>query len=173
MDSGGFTKSSPLLIYSPGTLHKKEAAKVTLSTGEEKGDVNITVNLTGLHSVNGTIASAVDHHALNAGSVTLTDTTDKDLKRTATVDATGAFTVSYVPSGTYTLEVSGGGDTEPAKKKASGVFVAFAQVHTLKSYESASQQLIVDATDVTGVHVELKESKTVKKDFDINDLTKE
>ena len=51
--------------------------------------------------------------------------------------------------------------------------MSFASTHTLKSYDNASQQLIVDATDVTGVHVELKESKTVKKDFDMNDLTKE
>jgi hypothetical protein len=173
MDTAALTKSSALLIYFPGTLHKKEATKVTLGAGEEKGDVNITVNLTGMHSVSGTIASAVDHHALNAGSVELTDTTDKDFKRTASVDSTGAFTVTYVPPGTYTLEVSGGADTEPVKKKATGNFVSFASTHTLKSYDNASQQLIVDATDVTGVHVELKESKTVKKDFDMNDLTKE
>jgi hypothetical protein len=173
MDTVSLTQSSALSIYFPGTLHKKEATKLTLGAGEEKGDVNITVNLTGMHSVSGTIASAVDHHALNAGSVELTDTTDKDFKRTASVDSTGAFTVSYVPPGTYTLEVSGGADTEPAKKKASAAFVSFSSAHTLKSYDSANQQLIVDATDVTGVHMELKESKTVKKDFDLNDLTKE
>jgi hypothetical protein len=173
MDASGMFQSSPILVYSPGTLHKKEATKVTLGAGEEKGDVNITVNLTGMHSVSGSIGSAVDHHALNAGKVALTDTTDKDFKRTASVDSTGAFTVSYVPPGTYTLEVSGGADTEPAKKKATAAFVSFASAHTLKSYDSASQQLIVDATDVTDVHVELKESKTVKQDFDLNDLTKE
>jgi len=171
VETGALFQASPILVYSPGTLHKKEATKLTLGAGEEKGDVNITVNLTGMHSVSGTVASAVDHHALNAGTVTLTDTTDTDFKRTAAVDSTGAFTVTYVPPGTYTLEVSGGADTEPVKKKATGAFVGFASVHTLKSYDSASQQLIVDATDVTDVHVELKESKTVKKDFDMNSLT--
>jgi hypothetical protein len=172
MDSKSLMRTSPLQIFAPSTMHKKEATKLTLGASEEKGDVNITVNLMGLHSVTGRIASAVDHHALNEGSVELTDTSDKDFSRKAEVDATGAFTVSYVPAGTYTLEVSGGADTEPVKRKP-GTMMNFASTHTLKSYDTASQPLIVDATDVTGVNLELKESKTVKKDFDLNDLTKE
>jgi hypothetical protein len=172
MDLKGITKSSPLTIYAPGTLHKKEATKITLRAGEERGDVNITVNLTGMHTVSGRLASAVDHHALNEGSVELTDAADKDFKRTAQVDATGAFTVSYVPSGTYTLAVSDGADTEPVKKKPGGGFMNFATTHTLKSYEDASQPLIVSTSDVAGVTIELKESKTVKKDIDMNELFK-
>jgi hypothetical protein len=171
LDAAGLTKSSPLLIYSPGTLHKNDATKITLAAGEERGDVNVVANLTGMHSVSGRIASAVDHHALNEGSVELTDMTDKDFKRSASVDATGAFTVGYVPAGTYTLEVSGGADVEQGKKKA-GMLGMFGSTHTLKSYDDASQPLIVTTTDVTGVSIELKESKTVKKDFDVNDLLK-
>ena len=48
----------------------------------------------------------------------------------------------------------------------------FATTHTLKSYEDASQPVIVNTSDVTGVNVELKESKTVKKDVDMNELFK-
>jgi hypothetical protein len=169
MDMASMFKASPMIFYSPGTVHKKDAAKITLGAAEEHGDLNITVNLNGMHSVSGRIASAVDHHGLNEGSVELTDVSDKDFTRKAGVDASGNFTITYVPPGTYTLEVSGGADTEPAKKKSAGI-VNFSATHTLKSYESASQPLIVDATDVTGVNIELKESKTTKKDFDMNDL---
>lgn len=172
MDMSSMMKSSPLVFYSPGTVHKKDATKITLAGSEEHGDLNITVNLNGMHSVSGRIASAVDHHGLNEATVELTDSSDKKFTRKAGVDPTGVFTITYVPPGTYTLEVSGGADTEPAKKKASGL-VNFASNHTLKSYETATQQLIVDATDVTGVNIELKESKTTKKDFDINDLIKQ
>ena len=83
--------------------------------------------------------------------------------------------MDYVPAGTYTLEVTEGADTEPMKKKPGsqgllGGMLQMASVHTVKSYEDGEQSVIVGATDVTGVSVELKESKTVKKDFDINDL---
>ncbi len=172
MDMSSMMKSSPLVFYSPGTVHRKDATKITLAGSEEHGDLNITVNLNGMHSVSGRIASAVDHHGLNEAALTLIDASDKKFNRRAGVDATGAFTISYVPPGTYTLEVADGADTEPAKKKSGGL-VNFASNHTLKSYMPASQQLIVDATDVTGVNIELKESKTTKKDFDMNDLIKQ
>lgn len=172
MDMSAMLKASPLAFYSPGTVHRKDAAKITLTGAEEHGDLNITVNLNGMHSVSGRIASAVDHHGLNEASLTLTDASDKKFSRKGGVDATGAFTISYVPPGTYTLEVSDGADTESVKKKP-GSLVNFASTHTLKSYDDASQQVIVDASDVTGVNLELKESKTTKKDLDMNDLFKQ
>lgn len=172
MDMSAMLNSSPLAFYSPGTVHRKDATKITLTAGEEHGDLNIIVNLSGMHSVSGRIASVVDHHGLNEGSLTLTDASDKKFTRRAGVDATGAFTISYVPPGTYTLDVADGADAEPAKKKPAGL-VNFASTHTLKSYMPARQQLIVDATDVTGINVELEESKTTKKDFDMNDLIKQ
>ncbi|HZL24978.1 MAG TPA: carboxypeptidase-like regulatory domain-containing protein [Acidobacteriaceae bacterium] len=172
MDMSALLKASPLVFYSPGTVHKKDAKKITLAGSEEHGDLNITVDLNGMHSVSGRIASAVDHHGLNEATVELTDVNDKKFTRKAGVDPTGAFTITYVPPGTYTLEVSGGADTEPAKKKPGGL-VNFSATHTLKSYETATQQVIVDATDVTGVNIELKESKTTKKDFDMNDFLKQ
>ena len=108
---------------------------------------------------------------MNSGTVTLTDTTDKKVKRTGSVDATGGFTVSFVPPGTYALEVSDGADKEAAKQKAGApALVRFTAMKTVKSYEDASQPLIVAASDVTGVSVELKESKTVKKEMDLNQL---
>jgi len=170
--AGNLVSASPLIFYAPGTVHKKDAAKITLGAGEERGDANIVINLMGMHSVSGRVASAVDHHGLNAGTVTVVDATDKEFKRTAVVDATGAFTVAFVPPGTYTLEVSGGGDTELRKMTHTGVVFASAAAHTVKSYENGSQSLVVTDTDVTGVNVELKESKTVKKDVDADELFK-
>jgi len=168
MDTSTLDMASPLEFYFPAAVHKKDAGKITLTAAEERGDLNITVNLNGMHSVSGRIASAVDHHGLNEAMVELTDAADKNFTRKAVVDATGAYTISYVPSGTYTLEVPGGADTEPSKKKPGGL-VNFASTHTLKSYDGASQQVIVDATDVTGVNVELKESKATTQDLDRND----
>jgi hypothetical protein len=164
--------ATPLLVYAPSALHKKDATTFTLKLGDERTDIEVRADLSGMHTVSGRVASIVDHHLLNAGTVTLVDTTDKDFNRSGTVDHKGNFLVSYVPSGTYTLTVTDGADTEPAKKAAGTALMRFAAPKTVRSYEEGSQPLIVATSDVVGVSVELKESKTVKKDFDMNDLMK-
>ena len=77
MDMSAMKGAGSLEFYAPGTLSKKEAAKITLRSGEERGDVDVKVDLSAMRTVSGRVASAVDHHGLNAGTVTLIDTTDK------------------------------------------------------------------------------------------------
>jgi hypothetical protein len=173
MDVAAMSRATPLLIYAPATLHTKDATTLTLKPGDERADIEIRADLAGLHTVSGRVASAVDHHALNAGTVVLVDSADKNFKRTTGIDKDGNFKVTYVPSGTYTLTVSDGADTEPSKKKPGAAFggmMRFASTTTLKSYEDASQPLIVAASDVAGLSVECKESAKVKKDVDLNQL---
>lgn len=168
MDSLSFLQLPPMQIYSPGTVHKGEATKIKLAAGEERGDVNIVVKLTGMHSVSGRVGSVTDHHPLNQATVTLVDANDKDFKRASQVDSTGAFTVNFVPPGTYALEVTGAADAE-RRQKAAKVAVGFATMHVLKRYEKGSVPVMVDASDVTGVSVELKEAKDPVKDHDDED----
>jgi hypothetical protein len=88
------------------------------------------------------------------------------------VDANGNFTVSFVPPGTYTMEVSDAADTEPSKKKPTGL-IKFTTSDTLRSYEDAKLSVIVADHDVTGQDAALTPSKTVKKDVDLNELLKQ
>jgi hypothetical protein len=169
MDMGNIRAASALVFYAPGTLHKTDATRLKLRSGEERGDLDFKVNLSGMHTVSGRVGSAIDHHALNSGVVTLTDVADKGFTRSASLDATGAYSVTFVPPGSYTLEVSGAADTEPSKKKNDAV-MRFASNHTLKSYEDASQGVIVAASDVAGINLELKESKNVKQEMDMNQI---
>jgi len=55
---------TPMTVYSPSAFHKPDAKPLTLTAGEDLRDQAMTVNLSGLHSVSGTVSSADDHHGL-------------------------------------------------------------------------------------------------------------
>jgi hypothetical protein len=174
MQGGGMNlarmmQDKPLVVYAPSTLHKSQAAALTVKAGDELRDQIVTLNLGGMHSVSGSITSAEDHHGINSASITLTDVSDKDVVRSAGVDASGNFSVSFVPPGTYNMEVSDAADTQPSTKKQTGL-VNFSAPETLRSYEDAKQSVIVGESDVTGQNIALTPSKTVKKDVDLNKL---
>ena len=173
MNLNSMKADKPLIIYAPSTLHKAEARAVTVKAADEQRDQLVTINLGGMHSVSGSITSAEDHHGINSASIELTDVSDKDLVRSAGVDASGNFTVSFVPPGTYTMEVSDAGDTEPSKAKSASGLIKFTTTDTLKSYEDAKQSVIVGDMDVTGQNAALTPSKTVKKGLDLNELLKQ
>jgi hypothetical protein len=172
MNFSKMMSEKPLVAYAPATFHKADAKAIKLGTGEDKRDVMVTYNLNGMHTVSGRVASLEDHHGLNSATVTVTDANDKDFVRSAGVDAAGNFSVTLVPAGTYSLKVSDAGDTEPAKKddKEKPALLSFAGEHTLKSYDDLEQSLIVTDSDVAGLDLELKTSKTVKKDLDLGDF---
>jgi hypothetical protein len=161
----------PLTIYAPATVHKAEAKALTLHSAEDRGDEEVTIKLAGMRTVSGRVTSLEDHHGLNAGTVKLEDSQDKEFSRSAGVDASGNFSVTFVPPGTYNLTVSGGADKEPSKKEQTGP-VRFAVDQTVRSYQDGKQSVIVNDNDVTGLSIELAPSKTTKKDFDPNDLIK-
>jgi len=174
MQGGGMNlarmmQDKPLIIYAPSTLHKSQAAALTVKAGDELRDQIVTLNLGGMHSVSGSITSVEDHHGINSASIELTDVSDKDVVRSAGVDASGNFSVSFVPPGTYNMEVSDAADTQPSTKKQTGL-VNFNAPETLRSYEDAKQSVIVGESDVTGQNIALAPSKTVKKDVDLNKL---
>jgi hypothetical protein len=171
MDFKGLANGSALVVFAPAALHKADAKAVKLVASEDRGDEEVTINLSGMRSMSGRVSSAEDHHALNSGAVTLADVQDKEFSRTVGVDANGNFTLTFVPPGTYNVVVSDAADTEPSKKEPTGL-VKFAMDHTLRSYQDGKQSVVVSDNDVTGLSFELAPAKTVKKDFDMNDLIK-
>jgi len=92
--------------------------------------------------------------------------------RGAGVDASGGFSVTFVPPGTYNLTVTEAQDTQPSKKQPTGI-IKFTTPETTRSYEDGKQSVIVTDSDVVGLSVELTPSKTVKKGMDLNDFWKQ
>jgi hypothetical protein len=168
MNMNGMMMAMPLVVYAPGAFHKTDAKPVTLNAGEERTDTDMTFNLNGTHTVSGRVTSLEDHHALSEAQVVLKDAKDKEFTRSSGLDAEGNFNVTFVPPGTYTLEVSNGSDTVPGEPTKG--LVSFAQDKTVRSYEKGTQQVMVTDSDVTGQNVELTPSKTVKKSMDIGGI---
>jgi hypothetical protein len=166
----GVDGDSPLTAYAPAAFHQAEAKPITLHAGEERDGVELTVNLSGLHSVTGRVASMEDHHGINSGRVRLEDTQDKEFWRSTGVDADGGFRVTFVPSGTYNLRVTDAADTEPSLEKPNKEEpLRFASEITLRSYADGKQSVIVTNSDVTGQNVELAPLKTAKKELEPTD----
>jgi hypothetical protein len=174
MNLSKIAAAKPLVVYAPAAFHKADAKPITLRASEDQRDMLVTVNLGGMHSVSGHIASLVDRHSLNSATVTLTDATDKDFARSTSVDAAGNFTVTFVPPGTYNLAVTDAADTEPEKKSETKKpsLLNFSSDKAVRSYDDAKQSLIVGDSDVAGLNIEMTPSKTVKKGLDLNDLIK-
>jgi hypothetical protein len=158
------TVDSPLIVFAPAAFHKTDAKAITLHTGEERNGVEMTINLAGMHSVSGRVASMEDHHGINDGWVKLEDTQDKEFSRTTSIDANGEFNVTFVPPGTYNLLVTNARDTEPSKEKQKDTF-QFPDI-TVRSYQDGKQAVVVTDSDVTGQNVELVPLKTVKKELE-------
>jgi hypothetical protein len=172
MNLAGLSADKPLVAYAPGSFHKSGAKAITVSAGQEQSGEDLTINLTGTHSVSGRVVSAEDGHGINAGAVELTDASDKDVERGAAVDANGNFTVGFVPAGTYNLTVTGGADTEAAKNKPTGI-VRFSVSDTVRSYEDGKQSVVVTDTDVVGLNIPLQPSKNAKPGVNLNELLKQ
>jgi hypothetical protein len=118
---GGFDRReaqniSTIRDYAPGTFHKANAKPVTVRVGEERDDVNITVDLRGLHTVAGHASSASGGANVASGRVSLIDPTDPALILSGSIQSDGSFSVRYVPPGIYTLQIAG------ASTQASGGF---------------------------------------------------
>jgi hypothetical protein len=160
----------PLEIYAPAAFHKADAKPVTLHRAEDLRDQAMTLKLGGLHSVSGTVSSAVDRHGINSGTVRLQDTVDKDFLRAASVDAAGNFTVTFVPPGTYTMKVTDAEDTEPkpADKDKPNLFGPGTK--TIRSYVDGKLNVIVTDSDLTGQNVLLAVDNNPKKEPDFGAL---
>jgi protocatechuate 3,4-dioxygenase beta subunit len=177
MNLNSIIADKPLVLYAPAALHRADAKALTLKRGDEQTDEDVTINLAGMHTVSGRVSSAEDHHGINSAMVELTDASDKDVLRGAGVDASGGFSVTFVPPGTYNVTVTDAEDTQPANKQGAGKqptgIIKFTSPETVRSYEDGKQSVIVTDSDVVGLNIDLTPSKTVKKGMDLNDLMKQ
>jgi hypothetical protein len=145
---------SPLVVYAPEAFHRAEAKPVAVQGADDRRDVAVTLRLGGLHTVSGRVESAEDRHGINSGGVRLTDAKDPDFTRSASVDATGNYTLRFVPAGTYTLSIMGAQDTEAGKATAKpNLFGPPEKV--LRSYVAGKRDVIVTDTNLTGQDFDL------------------
>lgn len=149
-----------LPIYSGSVLRKREAIIIDANAGQEITDANLTVPLSKLHPVTGSLL-APDGHTVNSGHVKLLHQDDRE--ELASVDVRPddqQFHFPYVPEDTYALTVNGAKDIRQVEvQNAKGVTPAFhLEDKTLQTYGDAEQTLKIE-TDTMGVLVQVPAKK--------------
>jgi hypothetical protein len=145
--------NSAITVYSPGVFHKAEAKVVSVGVGEERIDVRLVIDLRGLRTVSGHVASADPSDSVASGQVTLTDPNSPDIKPLTLIAPNGDFTLRYVPAGSYTLQVMGA-STQSVGDRARG------SQGSRVSFQDGSQAVTVADRDVTDVAITLTPSQS-------------
>ncbi|HZB89165.1 MAG TPA: hypothetical protein VE291_10935 [Terracidiphilus sp.] len=133
-------------IFSGNVTRLKLATPITVTAGEEHNGADITIPLSGLHQIHGSVAAIGDHHAIPHGTVELIDPDDSTAVLTEPLDQDGTFDFDAVPEGDYIVRVSGASDGEEGQPT--------------RQYKSAQQPLSVhsDVNDVSLTVSSLKAS---------------
>jgi len=152
-DAGNQMKISAFL---GDTLHWKDAKAVELGVGEEKGGVDVTIPVQGLHTVAGTVEARSDGHRINAGTVRLTGVDDTSFDRKVAVND-GEFEFDFVPQGKYIVSIDGARDTKRRTVQAEGK--SFFVVDTLRKFGLAQLPVMVQTTDITGLALTVPPAK--------------
>jgi len=95
------------------TVRKKDAKITKLASGEVVNGADITIPLSGLHTVSGTVAALADGHTPAHATIRLLYADDREDARELS-PSDGAFAFEYVPEGKYILQVTGAEDVEQA-----------------------------------------------------------
>jgi len=139
-----------LSVYSGSVFRKKDAKTTKVGEGDPVGGVDVTIPLTGLHTVRGTVTAKRDGHPLNRGQVDLIYADDQEQARYAHVQEDGSFVFSFVPEDKYLLRVRGGADTERVEYNEGSMSVSEDRV--IRKYGDAEMPLMVHG-DVSGLEL--------------------
>jgi len=141
-----------LAVYSGDTFDRASAKPIKLTAGDEISGTDIVIPAKSLHSISGHVVSKNDGHALNMGSVGLTDKNNPALHLSAAIRDDGSFHFEYLPSGiTYTVTIGDAADGrhKPAANSFMGMNIPNDEV--LRKYGTDSTDVLLSDSDVDSV----------------------
>lgn len=151
------TPSVQLPIYSGSTFRQKDAAIIKVEDGQETDNVDITIPISRIHEVTGTIL-APDGHAINDGSITLLYPDTHDELESVRAHEDGTFRLPLVPEGDYIIAVPDARDDIqvqiPVSNNPAGFSVRNQFLHI---YGTLSQPLTV-TTDIQSLNLTLPDT---------------
>jgi len=154
-------KGAGLTVFSGDTLHRKAAKVYELKAGDKIDGIEITLPLTGLHNVEGTVTGK-DGALLSYAWLDLTDTSDRSVTYHTTVHAAGEFRFSAVPEGTYELKCSNGRiftDQPPNEIAIDNMQFVDQQFKPSRAFAESTQDVIVGTTDIENLTVTPPDTK--------------
>ncbi len=142
-----------LPIYEGDTPREREAKTVTLEAGQSLPDQDITIPVSKMHAVTGTVVDARTGQPLNKGRVALNFADDgKELAPVPIDSETLLFTLPFVLEGTYKLSTKDAREVrfEQDGDTATDPFHQHRKEVLLRSYDAGEAPLIVQG-DLNGV----------------------
>jgi hypothetical protein len=101
-----------------GTFRKKDAGTVKVTAAEARGGVDIVIPLTGMYTITGNVAAAMDGHAPDQARLHLLYADDREEARATGMRKDGSFSFAYVPAGEYILQVTDAQDSNAQGRAA-------------------------------------------------------
>jgi hypothetical protein len=146
-----------LPVYSGDALRRHDAKPVEAATGQETPDTNITLPISQLHDVSGTLI-ATDGHTINAGKVALLHADDREELGSVDVSDDGMFHFAYIPEGDYILSVQSASDVTPIEvpNPPGATPRTHTETKTLHTYGTTEQPLKVQS-DMQSILVTIPE----------------
>ncbi|MEI9980872.1 MAG: carboxypeptidase-like regulatory domain-containing protein [Edaphobacter sp.] len=126
-------------VYGPGVFRRGEAKVFEIRGDEQVTDADVKIDMSGLHTIRGKVLAGEDRQVPSQVMVRLKEG-GRDLPQLATTEEDGSFQI-YVPSGSYTLLVTGWANlTVPANTADIG--------QPSRNYQQAKVAVVVGAGDV-------------------------
>lgn len=133
-------------VYFGDGIRPRDAKSITLKDGEESNGDNITIPLSRMHSVSGSVISLESGSPVGSARVELHNRDDDALASETSVNSTdGQFRLPFVAEGEYNLEVTHAADFAPGPTDGQ---------KPIRTYADSSQPLIVKGE--TSVTIQLK-----------------
>ncbi len=149
-----------LPIYSGSVLRRRDAVQVQAAAGQESVNTDLSIPLSKLHSISGSLL-ARDGHTINGGKVQLLHSDDKEDLAVVNIDREDReFHFPYVPEDDYLLSVPEAKDvTQVEVENAKGATPrSHMEDKTVRTYGSTEQPLKIQ-TDMTGILVNVPDKK--------------
>ena len=140
-------------------MREKEVKPIEVSEGENQDGIDLVFPVDDLHLIAGSVLAKADGHAVDAGTISLTDPETKDVLRTAMIEQDGSFRLNYLVKGSYILRVSSASDTDKSNSSdPSNNFARMLGSKAIKNYGTAEMPVELKA-DVTGIVLQVPDAK--------------
>jgi hypothetical protein len=100
-------------VFAPATFRRKDSRVFEIRGDEQIADADLTIDPNGLHTLRGRVLAAYDHHAPTT-FIRLKEEGAEEVPRFVEIEDDGTFQVNYLPSGSYTLQITSSDVPDPA-----------------------------------------------------------
>jgi hypothetical protein len=145
-------------LYFGDSFRRRDATPIKLSEGEESRSADITIPLSKLHSVSGSLLATKTGHTVNAGNVAIVYPDDNTQLVSARItEDDGSFHFYYLPEGEYILKVTDARDVSREEVPyPPGTFPPFhIEEKKIREYDPQQQPLIING-DMSGVTAQVQ-----------------